>query len=66
MSGNSVPHGKSNFGLLFSAMVAFGLCFLDRLVVFAAPKRVKRACTKPTSGSREREKIAPGWQQRLH
>jgi hypothetical protein len=65
-SGNSVPQGKSNFGLLLSAMVASGPSFLGRLVVFAAAKRAKRAGTKPTSDSREREKIAPGWQQRLH
>jgi hypothetical protein len=47
-------------------MVAFGLYFLDRLVVLAAPKRAKRARTKPTSDSHEREKIASAWQQRLH
>jgi hypothetical protein len=47
-------------------MVVSGLFFVDRLVLFAAAKRSKRACTKPTSDSREREKIAPGWQQRLH
>jgi hypothetical protein len=47
-------------------MVVSGPRFLDRLVLFAAAKRAKRACVKPTPGSREREKIALGWQQRLH
>jgi hypothetical protein len=47
-------------------MVVSGFCFLDRLVLFAAAKRAKRACVKPTPDSREREKISPGWQQRLH
>jgi len=47
-------------------MVASGLCFLDWFVISAAAKRAKRAYMKPTPDSREREKIAPCWQKRLH
>src|SRR5215813_6519516 len=65
-SGNRVPQGKSNFGLLLSAMLGSDLCFFDGLVVSRAAKRAKRAFMKPTFDLREREKIAPGWQQRLH
>src|SRR5438552_10230873 len=79
-SGNRVPQGKSNFGLLLFAMIAStrtdlleirsrvtsSLFFVDRLVLFPAAKCKKRACNRPTSNSREREEIARGWQQCLH
>jgi hypothetical protein len=39
--------------------------FAHQLVFLAANKRQSRACKKPASDSREREKIAPGWPQRL-
>jgi hypothetical protein len=47
-------------------MVASGFSFLGRLVLFAAAERAKAASMKPTPGSRQRDKIALGWQQRLH
>ena len=39
---------------------------MRRLVRFDAAKRGKRSCTKPTSNSHEREKIAFGTEERLH
>jgi hypothetical protein len=45
---------------------ASGFRFVHQLVFLAADKCPNRACKKPASDSREREKIAPGWQQRLH
>jgi hypothetical protein len=42
------------------------VCFVGRLAFFAAAKREKRGCKKPTSDSREKEKIVSAWQQRLH
>jgi len=40
--------------------------FIDWFVFLAAGQSQERTCEKPTSDSCEREKIAPGWQQRLH
>src|SRR4029077_15486693 len=79
-SGNSVPHGNSNFRLSLSAMVASArshvqkigsrhatcLRLIGRFVLQAGGQRHKCICKKPASDSREREKIASGWQQRLH
>src|SRR2546421_150837 len=42
------------------------LCLPDVLVRFAGIKREQPAYRKPASDSREREKIASAWQQRLH
>src|SRR5207244_4861411 len=77
--GNKVPQGKSNFGLLLSAMIASTctdlreirssqascLRFINWFVLWAAGQSQKRIRTKPASDSCEREKTASAWQQRL-
>src|SRR2546423_13090165 len=80
-SGNNVPQGKSNFGLLLSAMISSGcsdqrkirsgftgrVCLIDSFVLRQAYQRQQRVCKKPPSDSHEREKTAPGgWEQYLH
>jgi hypothetical protein len=42
------------------------LPLIDWFVLRAAGQSQKHICKKPTSDSREREKIASAWQQRLH
>jgi len=40
--------------------------FVHQLLFFEADKCQNRARKRPASGSREREKVIPGWEQRLH
>ncbi|PYL06722.1 MAG: hypothetical protein DME33_12810 [Verrucomicrobia bacterium] len=42
------------------------LRFVNWLVLWAAGQSQKRMCEKPASDSCAKEKIAPGWPQRLH
>jgi hypothetical protein len=42
------------------------LRFVNRFVLWAAGQSQKRICEKPASDSCAKEKIALGWQQRLH
>src|SRR5437016_13272360 len=80
MSGNNVAQGMSNFGLSLSAMVASAHSHLRKIgsrqssclrlinwfVLRGAGQSQKRKCEKPASDSCAKEKIAPGWPERVH